>query len=224
MYKFDLLKFARMTNFWYPQMIHFGSFFYWFVEYLCSVPVWLWLCLSHPLVLSYFNFMYFKAIPLVVRICRIYFTSELNSLWGCSIFDSSLQLTCGPSRIPAWILTWFRGFSLLYGAWIPTFVSIDTEVVEIFIQLFFSLPSSFQINKIPQCGKQHQTFQVSGPPKFPCFSPSYHHWLPTSGLLHNSFSILFCSLSGKELGKAEDPGSIPGLGRSPREENGNPLQ
>ena len=43
-------------------------------------------------------------------------------------------------------------------------------------------------------------------------------------LLHNSFSILFCSLSGKELANAEDPGSIPGLGRSPREENGNPLQ
>ena len=38
-------------------------------------------------------------------------------------------------------------------------------------QLFFSLPSSFQINKIPQHGKQHQTFQVSGPPLYSGFSP-----------------------------------------------------
>ena len=138
MYKFDLLKFARMTNFWYPRMIHFGSFFYWFVKYLCSVPMWLWFCPSRPLVLSYFNFTDFKAIPLAVCICRIYFTSELNSLWGCSILDSSLLLTRGPSKIPTWILTWFRGFSLLYGAWVPTFVSTDTRGCQNLYSTFFS--------------------------------------------------------------------------------------
>ena len=43
------------------------------------------------------------------------------------------------------------------------------------------------------------------------------------------FSLMICSLSGglncKESSySAGDPGSIPGSGRSPGEENGNPLQ
>ena len=155
---------------WQTSGIHewyiFGSFFYWFVKYLCSVPVWLWFCLSRPLVLSYFSFMDFKAISLAVCICRIYFTSELNSLWGCSILDSSLLLTCGPSRIPTWILTWFRGFSLLYGAWIPTFVSTDTRGCHNLYSTFFSAFSLYFSG-----GKQHQTFQVSGPPLSLAFPP-----------------------------------------------------
>ena len=37
---------------------------------------------------------------------------------------------------------------------------------------------------------------------------------------------IFCGSDGKEstCQSAGDPGSIPGLGRSPGEENGNPLQ
>ena len=52
-----------------------------------------------------------------------------------------------------------------------------------------------------------------------------------TGFHYKSFNILFefntvpCSSVGKESAcNAGDPGSIPGLGRSPGEGNGNPLQ
>ena len=43
------------------------------------------------------------------------------------------------------------------------------------------------------------------------------------------FQVLFCNFPGSSDSKesacnAKDPGSIPGLGRSPGEGNGNPLQ
>ena len=221
MYKFDLLKFARMTNFWYPRMIHFGSFFYWFVKYLCSVPMWLWFCPSRPLVLSYFNFMDFKAISLAVCICRIYFTSELNSLWGCSILDSSLLLTRGPSKIPTWILTWFRGFSLLYGAWIPTFVSTDTRGCQnLYSTFFFSLPSIFQVESSIKLFKYLVLlYTLAFPPH-----------IITDCLPQCCFTILSpyyfvpSVVRNLPMQKTLNPGSVPGSGRSPREGNGNPLQ
>ena len=44
----------------------------------------------------------------------------------------------------------------------------------------------------------------------------------------NLISHLICFPGGSEVkasaSNAGDPGSIPGLGRSPEEENGNPLQ
>ena len=42
---------------------------------------------------------------------------------------------------------------------------------------------------------------------------------------NHNFGTRVCDSVGKQSAyNAEDPGSIPGLGRSPGEENGNPLQ
>ena len=64
------------------------------------------------------------------------------------------------------------------------------------------------------------------------FFTSLHRWVEISGrkeTWENYYLLLAmgfpCSSVGKETAfSAGDPGSIPGLGRSPGEGNGNPLQ
>ena len=55
--------------------------------------------------------------------------------------------------------------------------------------------------------------------------PSAFVYIKKINTLPNPVRHFPCSSVGKESAcSAEDPGSIPGFGRSPGEENGNPLQ
>ena len=62
-------------------------------------------------------------------------------------------------------------------------------------------------------------------------TPAFRIWLVLSSVLRafgTEFHLNVCFPGGSEVkasaSSAEDPGSIPGLGRSPGEGNGNPLQ
>ena len=83
-------------------------------------------------------------------------------------------------------------------------------------------------NKQKQCNRNLNLNISTHPLGLLCIFVSAQNFLPKAWMHYfmsnNSLKVFPCSSVGKESAcNIEDPGSIPGLGRSPGEGNGNPL-